>query len=263
MKLQHTVCQRIRKYAVFRRLCGAVHHKKLSVPIPQWFQNIRISSSRFITYIHRTSADSAQQAVFFRVFMHSPEHIPVTAVQFIMIQWIVGILQEMFWKTSLIIRTEVITVSGYSCGRPCQDILHSHSHTVDDRTIHARSSALQCLIHPTCRHADWQAVFKVIRNCTLTIYFHETDSFPVQHLIPISVKLFSRKRTWKSLAVDRSIKIWTFFYIQSASRYNTSPVAAQGMPYTEPTDICFFLNVLRHFPESFREFPLIRHKIRQ
>ena len=95
MKFQHPFRQRIGKGTVFRWFCRAVHHQELSISIGQWFQDLRIGGTGLVTHIYGTAADRTKQCVFLRIGMHGPEHIPITAVQLIVVKRIVCVLEQM------------------------------------------------------------------------------------------------------------------------------------------------------------------------
>ena len=100
----------------------------------------------------------------------------------------------MFHKAVFFVGHKVITVSGNCGGRSGQNILHRHSHTVDDGTIHVRSAAFQGLVHSLCRGTDGETVFRKAPKGALTIYLHKIDSVRVKLFIPVPVESFPRQR---------------------------------------------------------------------
>ena len=167
----------------------------------------------------------------------------------------------MFHKAVFFVGHKVITVSGNCGGRSGQNILHRHSHTVDDGTIHVRSAAFQGLVHSLCRGTDGETVFRKAPKGALTIYLHKIDSVRVKLFIPVPVESFPRQRIWHDFPVCGSIQVGVFLPLQFAFRGNTLPVSAKCVPYAKPANVAFRFDICYHFPKTIGELCRLRSKI--
>ena len=165
-----------------------------------------------------------------------PEHIPIADIERIVIECIVGVLEQVLPKAVRKVGKEVVAVARNRRRRTREDAFHRHAHAVDDRAVHARSGVFETGVQTLRRFAERYGVLKAERNGSLTVHLDKADALSAEHLVPVAVEACAAHRVGHQPSACRAAQVGRFLYGDRTAGRNAAPIAHQRVPYAEPPD---------------------------
>ena len=254
LELQKSAFFGIGKDTIRRRSCRTRRHQQFAVGIDQRSEHVGVGLPYPVAAIDRPAADRSKQRVLGAVGVLCPEHIPVADVQLVVIQRVVGVLEQMLLEAVLDIGEEIVAVPRYRRRGTGQDVFHRHAHAVDHRAVKAGSAVFKRAMQADSRFAQREGVLKAEGDRALTVHLDKADALIAERLIPVAVEARAALGVGREPSVCRAAKVLRFLCRDRRAGRDTAPVAHQSMPYAEPFDPRALMQVFCHFPKALGEF---------